>query len=242
MAQRGQTSRTAAQAPEHIQSEALTNGASYTFKVRSVNYKGESPASVSVTIAPVPKPAAPSNFKASARDEGVYLSWDDPSNSTITEYEYRYKSKPAGGSYGDYNAWADISNSSATTTSHTVESLTNGTEYTFQVRAVNPSGDGAASDEVAETPVPPPVAPSVFTATPFDASVTLSWNNDNDSNKDTITGWQYRQKDTGSYGNWTDITGSDKGHRVFHQDGANQRHYLHLPNPRRQLSRRRRGV
>ena len=45
-----------------------------------------------------------------------------------------------------------MSGSGASTTSYTVGSLTNGTAYTFWIRAVNDDGDGAASAEVTATP------------------------------------------------------------------------------------------
>ena len=38
--------------------------------------------------------------------------------------------------------WTDIASSGPTTTTHTVDGLTEGTQYTFEVRAVNGEGDG----------------------------------------------------------------------------------------------------
>ena len=46
----------------------------------------------------------------------------------------------------------DITGSGSGTTSHTVTELTNGTEYVFQIRAVNAGGTGEASDEKTATP------------------------------------------------------------------------------------------
>ena len=51
----------------------------------------------------------------------------------------RYKSD------GDVNTWASILSSDASTTDYTVRSLTNGTEYTFEVRAVD--SDRAEGDQ-----------------------------------------------------------------------------------------------
>ena len=69
-------------------------------------------------------------------------NWDNPSDSTITGYVYRVSSD--GGTNWDPD-WTAILGSGATTTSHTVSSLTNGTEYTFEVRAENDLGKGAAA-------------------------------------------------------------------------------------------------
>ena len=86
-------------------------------------------------------PAAPTSLAASPLDSQAALTWDDPSDSTITGYSVRSStSLPVGGT------WTAISGSGATTTSHTVASLTNGTRYYFQIRATNANGDSDASD------------------------------------------------------------------------------------------------
>ena len=73
---------------------------------------------------------------AEGKNASVVLSWDTPYNtSKIAKWQYRHKSS------GDWSnvAWTDVSSSSATTKTATVSSLTNATEYTFQVRAVDSS-------------------------------------------------------------------------------------------------------
>ena len=57
---------------------------------------------------------------------------------------------------------------------HVVSGLTNGTTYTFQVRAVNSSGGGLASDERSAVPSTTPGAPTL-TATAGDEEVRLTW-------------------------------------------------------------------
>ena len=101
-----------------------------------------------------PAPAAVTNLAAVAGDEQVTLSWTDPNNESITTYQYRQSTD--GGSNWSPD-WTNITNSDKNTTSHTVENLTNNTEYTFEIRAVNATGNGA-SGSVTATPVLPPLS------------------------------------------------------------------------------------
>ena len=96
-------------------------------------------------------PAAPTGLAAAPLDAQAALTWNDPSDSTITGYSVRSStSLPVSGT------WTAIASSGATTTSHTVASLTNGTRYYFQIRATNANGDSAASNtatiQLAATP------------------------------------------------------------------------------------------
>ena len=141
----------------------LTNGTEYTFGVRAVNAGGNGAAST-VTATPAPVPAAPTNLEAEVRDRRIGLTWDDPGDSTIDEYEY----STDGGSF------SVISGSDDTTTSYTVTGLTNGTQYTFAVRAVNNTDDGVEST-VTATPLWP--APTGLVATAGQGRVTVEWNN-----------------------------------------------------------------
>ena len=86
------------------------------------------------------KPAKPTGLTATAGDKQVALSWTDPSDSSITKYQYRQKAGSAA-----WGSWTDIPSSSATTTSYTVTGLANGTAYRFRIRAVNAAGEGPQS-------------------------------------------------------------------------------------------------
>ena len=140
---------------------------------RSDNHASSLYTVASVTVALDP-PAAPENLTATAGDKEVTLAWSDPNDGTITKYQVRWKAS-ANLPFDDTNdSWDDVTGSSATTTGHTVTGLTNGTAYTFEVRAVNGDGGGAASS-VAATPEVVPDAPTGLAATVGDKEVTLNW-------------------------------------------------------------------
>ena len=144
----------------------LTNGTQYTFAVRAVNAGGNG-AESTVTATPALAPTAPTNLEAEVGDRRIGLTWDDPGDSTIDEYEYST----------DGGTFSVISGSDDTTTSYTVTGLTNGTQYTFAVRAVNAGGNGAESSVTAKPLWP---APTGLVATPGQGRVTVEWNNGHD--------------------------------------------------------------
>ncbi len=148
--------------------ETLTNGANYTFEVRASNGAGDGAAATATATPVPPKPGVPTGLTAAVGDTEVTLAWTAASG-TVAGYEYRQKA--GSGSYGGWRAIAD----SASLTSHTVEGLNNGTEYTFQVRAMNLGGSGEASNEATATPDVKPNAPTDLTATVGDRQVPLSW-------------------------------------------------------------------
>ncbi|TGG90146.1 MAG: hypothetical protein ERJ67_11545, partial [Aphanocapsa feldmannii 277cV] len=159
----------------------LTNGTTYSFKVRAIHGRE----STSVTAKPLF--AALSGLTATAADTEVTLSWDDPTDSSISGYELSIN----GGTY------SSISGSDATTTSHTVTGLTNGTTYSFAVRAENgkpPSSAVSAKPLFARL--------TGLTATAGDTEVSLSWDDPGDS---SISGYEL-SIDGGTY---SSISGSD---------------------------------
>ena len=103
-------------------------------------------------------PPAPTNLNAAPGDGEVVLTWDDPNNSVISKYQYRKKA-----SSGSYGNWSNITGSGATTTTYTATGLTNGTQYTFAVRAVSSAGNGFESTVTAEPLAVPPTVTGLAT-------------------------------------------------------------------------------
>ncbi len=88
------------------------------------------------------RPTAPRKLQATPGDRQVALKWSAPASdggSAITGYAYQ--DSVAGGAW---SGWQSIEGSDGSTRRHTVGNLTNGTEYTFELRAVNAVGAGAS--------------------------------------------------------------------------------------------------
>ena len=93
---------------------------------------------------PATFPDAPTGLMANPEDAQVTLNWTVGADggSAIITHRIRWKE----GS-GFYTSWQDIPNSAPSetnATSYTVTGLTNGTAYTFQVRAENGEGESIA--------------------------------------------------------------------------------------------------
>ena len=134
----------------------LVTGASYTFAVVAKNINGNGPVSVAtsaVTILAVPN--APTAVSAVAGVNSASVSWTAPAGdggSAITGYTVT--SSPGG---------LTCLPQSLVTLSCDVTGLTNGTDYTFTVVAINAIGTSAAS--VASNSVSP-TAPATTTTAP----------------------------------------------------------------------------
>ena len=129
-------------------------------------------------------PDAPTGLMANPEDTQVTLNWTVGADggSAIITHRIRWKE----GS-GFYTGWQDIPNSAPSetnATSYTVTGLTNGTAYTFQVRAENGEGESiaphATSSQVtpSATDTTAPTVTSIVrntpTTTPTNAN-TLTW-------------------------------------------------------------------
>lgn len=83
-------------------------------------------------------PSAPQSFTATPGDGQVVLSWDAPASNGNAEI-LRYEVSSNNGA-----SWV----TAAVDTSYTFTGLTNGTSYTFKVRAVNSAGNGIEASAI----------------------------------------------------------------------------------------------
>jgi hypothetical protein len=139
-----------------------------------VNNKGVPSVSTPLNLSAAPSaPAAPTGVTATATKGSATVTWSAPAPGTspITSYTI--------------TPYIGVIPQAATTvtgvppaTSATITGLTNGTAYTFTVTATNAVGTGPPSEM--SNPVTPsaptaPNAPTALTATPGNASATVTW-------------------------------------------------------------------
>jgi fibronectin type 3 domain-containing protein len=157
----------------------LTNGTSYSFGVTATNVAGTGPASNVLSATPRAVPGAPTLNAATPGSAQVSLSWSAPSSnggSPITAYTAT--ASPGGATC-----------STTGTTTCNVIGLTNGTSYSFSVTATNAAGTGAPSNSLSATPRTVPGAPTLNSATPGNAQVSLSWSAPASDGGSAITGY-----------------------------------------------------
>ncbi len=195
---------------------SLTNGTSYTFRVRAWNAIGGGAAAQTLPVIPGRVPSAPIRALVEAGDAQVTLRVTKPSqNHGNRVVGYQVRTKRAGEAW---EAWEALGTTVAASddvdevrpsaeTSAVVRNLENGVSYTFQVRAVNAYGPGPHVETSAVVPIGAPTA-GALNARGGDGLVVLSWVGARSAGS-TITSWQYRQRHgDGGYGEWSDIAGS----------------------------------
>ena len=162
------------------------------------------------------KPASPFNrlgqLTATPADQQITLNWRSltPNNQDVIQ-KIQYRVKQAGQPWNP--DWTDIRSSNKETETHTIINLTNGVAHTIELRAVFDQ-DGqtvySGSASVNATPRGHQTAPrNLVASTAGDGGVTLSWSDPADS---TLTGYQYRHRNTSDAGwnpDWTTIRGSN---------------------------------
>lgn len=107
----------------------------------------------------------PSNFKATAGDQKIVLTWAKPTGGTPTGYIYGRNGVDSTG-YGAYTSEV----LAASTTTVTLDKLVNGSAYTVFVQAVYASGNKQVS--ATATPKAPVVTTTTTTASPVPTTTT----------------------------------------------------------------------
>ena len=147
----------------------------------------------SFTTSPT-KPGKARNVVTTSGNGQFVITWAVPSNnggSAITGYKLQWKSGSQ--SFGDPSREHIVA---ASFRGYHITGLTNGTEYTARVIAVNAVGDGPPSDEKTATPVGPPDAPPNVQAGSGHQQLTVSWGAPNDRGS-AITEYKLQWKSGG---------------------------------------------
>ena len=170
----------------------LTNGISYAFTLRAANIAGFGPfASPEVTVTPARVPDAPTNVSGVRGNGQVVVSWYDGSSGGSDITDHTIEGGPT-----------LVHTGSGYPGSHTVTGLTNGTSYTFKVKAwnrVGPSPYSAPSAPV--TPATRPGAPTNFNSSPCNnGQVTLTWSPPEDDGGDPVSGYHISRSPGGGPG------------------------------------------
>ena len=187
----------------------LTNGTTYSVRLRAVNSEGVGAATSAVTIVPVTRATAPTLGSVTASDGQVSVTFGAPGSnggSTISNYEYSL----------DGGASWTLRSPSSTTSPLVISGLTNGTNYGISMRAITDAGAGSASTVLYGLPVAAPSAPTGVSVTVASQRLSVSFTAPS-SNGSPITNYEYS---TNGGTSWTsaattattfDITGLTNG-------------------------------
>ena len=130
----------------------LTNGTTYQIQIRATNARGDGAWSASASMiagAPI-APAAPT---LTSGNGSLAVAWAVPANTngaSVTDYDVQYKASTD-------TTWTAHAHTGTSTTA-TIGSLTNGTNYDVQIRATNSRGVGPWSATATDSPTAQPPA------------------------------------------------------------------------------------
>jgi titin len=200
----GTTWQTATQTTPPIIVSGLTNGTSYSVKVRSYNDWGWTLATNTATGTPfgVPSIIQNSTITFTTASGTVTLNWSAPSaNGSAITYYY----------VGVYNAatyGSTVTSCQVSVLTCTFNGLSNNTTYYFTIQANNAAGLSTRSNPRVGVTVAgnnPPSSPSGVTANPGDQKVTLNWSAPA-NNGSAITGYGVQYSSNGGT-TWTTFAG-----------------------------------
>ena len=131
----------------------LDNGYIYSLEICAVRAGTCSEYSTTAYVAPrttsTSAPAKPTGLSATGGDRSVTLSWTASTDRSIRGYQYQQRSN------GTTGAWTWTADTTSRTTSYKITGLTNGTPYSFKIRAVNHQGGPATDGWATATPAVP---------------------------------------------------------------------------------------
>ncbi|WP_019913041.1 S-layer homology domain-containing protein [Paenibacillus sp. HW567] len=136
---------------------------------------------ITVTDTTMPLPGAPLLQSAFAGNGEISLFWTPVDGST----GYKIFQRLASAAYG-----SEIATVGGSVYSYTATGLNNGTPYYFVVKATNPEGDSAASNERSATPITVPGAPTGVTASSGNGQAVVSFTAPENNGGSAITGYE----------------------------------------------------
>ncbi|MFF2481519.1 fibronectin type III domain-containing protein [Paenibacillus sp. NPDC058071] len=159
--------------------DGLTNGKSYSFTVAAKNLAGAGTPSTAVNEIPFTTPEAPTGLTLVSGNGEVQVSFDPPANN-------------GGRMIDEYIVTIMPGNREVTGTSSpiVVDGLTNGTVYSFTVKAKNEAGEGVASGESRIAPSAVPGAPTNVQAKVKGGKATVSFDPPVNDGGKPITGYK----------------------------------------------------
>ncbi|MDA3015308.1 MAG: fibronectin type III domain-containing protein, partial [Actinomycetota bacterium] len=159
-------------------------------------------------------PDAPTDLVGTPGVRSVSLTWTAPTSdggATITDYIVEYSSNSG-------SNWTTFADGTSASTRATVTGLTDGTEYTFRVSAVNSAGTGTASATETVTPGVPGTPTSFAAADGADGTATLTWSAPSSGGSDIIRYVVSYSSDSGS--TWSAEAAAVSGDSLTLADGT----------------------
>ncbi len=158
----------------------------YAFRVVALSDHGKSEVSkfININTEKPPPPAAPTGLQVTSTTTSVTLTWDDPSDDSITGYKILSRMPAVQSSLSVL-----VADTGSADNTYTVNNLEPDTMYAFRVVALSDHGKSEVSKFIninTEKP-PPPAAPTGLQVTSTTTSVTLTWDDPSD---DSITGYK----------------------------------------------------
>ncbi|CAN7145333.1 fibronectin type III domain-containing protein [Microbacterium sp. LjRoot45] len=164
----------------------LTNGTTYSVKIRAVSAAGAGAASNAGSGKPIGYPGVPGDITATGASGSIVVAWSpaDANGGTIQSYTATAFTAAAGGS--------TVQSCTTSTTTCTITGLTNGTTYYVSVQTLTTGGlySERSDPRVAVAPGTVPGAPTAVAATAGNGSATVSWTAPASTGSTTISGYQ----------------------------------------------------
>jgi predicted phage tail protein len=174
----------------------LANGTKYSFRIRAHNAAGYGAFSTAVSAVPRTVPSVPRSPKATPGIASVSVSWQQPlSTGGATVGYYQVERLKAG-----ISQWASVGSPKGTSM---VVSGTNGTTYSFRIRAHNLAGWSPWSTVVSAT-AGAPTAPRSPSMIALNGKVELYWAVPSSSGGATIGYYAVQQSTTGT-SDWVNV-------------------------------------